>query len=205
MFKWAEWIQKFSPNQVYGYSSLLGNFSEFLLENNIQIQGVKGVFSTAEPLRQKEAMEKAFKAPVYNQYGCSEIPCVAHECKKGNMHLNSDEIIVEFEDIPENPDIKKMICTLLYLKAMPFIRYDVGDIAIPSEKQCDCGLPYPVIELKIGRISDNLISASGKLVSGVTIAWYIVDALKEVRKYQVIQNKLSDITVKLVSDKNYAP
>jgi phenylacetate-CoA ligase len=119
------------------------------------------------------------------------------------MHLNSDEILVEFEDIPGIHGIKKIICTPLYLRTMPFLRYEVGDTAIPIEKQCDCGLPYPVIELKVGRISDNLISASGKVISGVTLAWYIVDAVEGVHQYQIIQNHLSDITVKLVSEQEY--
>jgi len=203
MFNWVKQIKHFKPVQVYGYSSLLGDFSEFLLENNIRITGVKGVFSTAEPLRKRLAMSQAFNAPVYDQYGCSEIPCIAHECKHGNMHINCDEIFTEFEDIPGSPDIKNIICSPLYMKAMPLLRYEVGDTALPVKKQCDCGLPYPVIEFKVGRVSDNFVNAAGKIISGVTLAWYIVDAVEGVHQYQVIQNSLTDITVKLVSEEKY--
>ncbi|OGI17479.1 MAG: hypothetical protein A2287_07530 [Candidatus Melainabacteria bacterium RIFOXYA12_FULL_32_12] len=203
MFKWVNLIKSFKPIQVYGYSSLLGEFSEFLVENNINIQGIKGVFSTAEPLRKRQIISQAFNAPVYDQYGCSEIPCIAHECKNGSMHLNSDEILVEFEDIPGNSEIKKIICTPLYMTSMPLLRYEIGDTAAPTDKQCDCGLPYPVIELKVGRVSDNFLASTGKIISGVTLAWYIVDATKGVKQYQVIQESLTEITVRLVSEQNF--
>lgn len=203
MFKWVKQIKSFKPTQVYGYSSLLGEFAEFLIENSIKIEGIKGVFSTAEPLNKRMIISKAFNAPVYDQYGCSEIPCIAHECKCGNMHLNSDEIIAEFEDIPDGSGLKKIICTPLYAYSMPLLRYEMGDTAFQTETTCECGLPYPVIKLKIGRISDNFITKTGKIISGVTLAWYIVDAVKGVQQYQIIQKSLNEITVKLISDHRY--
>ncbi|MFH0702584.1 MAG: hypothetical protein V2B14_03475 [bacterium] len=203
MYKWVEQIKNFKPAQVYGYSSLLAEFSEFLIDKNINIEGIKGVFSTAETLRKRQTISKAFNAPVYNQYGASEIPCIAHECRHGNMHLNIDEVLVEFIDISESPNIKKLILTPLYLYGMPLLRYDLQDAAVSGTKQCDCGLPYPVIELKIGRISDNILSPKGKLVPGVTLSWYITDATENIKQYQIIQENISDFTIKLVSEEKF--
>jgi phenylacetate-CoA ligase len=86
---------------------------------------------------------------------------------------------------------------------MPLLRYDIQDAAIPGEKQCDCNLPYPVIELKVGRISDNLISDKGKLVSGVTLSWYFTDATNGIVQYEIIQENFNDIMVKMVCDKSF--
>jgi phenylacetate-CoA ligase len=201
MFNWANQIIKFKPEFVYGYSSLLSEFAEFLLENNIKLSGIKGVFSTAEVLRDRQKLFEAFDAPVYDQYGASEVPCIAHECKKGGMHINIDEVLLEFENLNDDSNIKKVICTPLYLYGMPLLRYELQDAAVPLERNCDCGLPYPVMELRVGRTSDNLISPTGKIVSGITLGWYITDATRGIKQYQIIQEELSEFIVRLSLDK----
>lgn len=200
---WVKQIQSFKPKQIYGYSSLLSAFSKFILKNNITFPSVKGVFSTAEPLQDRELISKAFNAPVYDQYGASEIPCIAHECKKGNMHVNIDEVVVEFENIKTTSEIQKMICTPLFSYGMPLLRYELGDCAVPTEKICDCGLNYPVIELKVGRVSDNLITEKGKLISGVALSWYITDATQGIEQYEIVQTKPNEVIVKTVSNEEY--
>ncbi|MDD3014830.1 MAG: hypothetical protein PHC34_14100, partial [Candidatus Gastranaerophilales bacterium] len=129
--------------------------------------------------------------------------CIAHECKKGNMHLNIDEILVEFADITENSEIKKMILTPLYIYGMPLLRYNIQDAAIPIMKKCNCGLPYPVIELKVGRITGNILSPDGKIVSGITLTWYFGDATQNIKQYQIIQENISDFTIKIVSNEEF--
>lgn len=203
MYKWAKQIKKFKPKRVYGYSSLLAEFAEFALENNIKFKGIQGVHSTAEVLRKRETISKAFGAPVYDQYGCSEMPCIAHECKNGNMHINIDEVLVEFEDINPDSEIKKIVCTPLYIHSGPLLRYELGDCASPVEKGCDCGLPYPVMEIKAGRIGDNLVSPVGKLVSGITFGWYLTGATKKIEQFQLIQEDMYNFTMKIVSKPEY--
>lgn len=198
MFNWVNQIKRYKPEFIYGYSSILSEFANFVIDHDIKFSGIKGVVSTAETLRNRDLMSIAFNAPVYDQYGSSEIFCTAHECVKGNMHLNIDEVLIEFEDIAENSEIKKMICTPLYLYGMPLLRYDLQDCAAEVDKQCACGLPYPIIDLKVGRISDNLISDKGKLVSGVTLSWYLTDATEGIEQYQLIQEKYDEFMLTLV-------
>jgi len=198
MFEWAKRIKKYRPKHVYGYSSILTEFSQFIIENNIKIEGVEGVYSTAEPLRARSIISQAFNSPVYDQYGSSEISCIAHECRQGSMHINIDEVLVEFVDIEKDFEAKKMVCTPLYLYGMPLLRYDTNDIAVLSNTEnCKCGLPYPVIKLQVGRISDNLLSSAGKLVSGISLCSYMVLATKNVRQFQFIQESINEIKVKL--------
>jgi len=203
MESWVKQIKQFKPEQVYGYSSLLAEFAHFVLEKGYTFKGIKGVFSTSEVLINRKLISEAFNAPVYDQYGASEIPCIAHECKDGNMHLNIDEVVVEFEDTIYDSDIKKMVCTPLYLYGMPLLRYDILDCAIPVKKSCTCGLSYPIIELKVGRLSDNLLSSSGKLVSGITLSWYITEATKGLYQYEIIQEDFYNFRVRLVTSDAY--
>jgi phenylacetate-CoA ligase len=200
MFNWVKQIKAYKPEYVYGYSTLLANFSGFLLENEIYFDFIKGVFSTAEPLTNRNLIAEAFNAPVFDQYGASEVPCIAHECKYGGMHINSDEVILEFQDISRDSGMKKLIITPLYIFGMPLLRYEIKDTGFFSSKKCNCGLSYPLMELKIGRVSDNLINKNGKIISGVSLSWYITEATNKLNQYQIIQEDFEKIKVTLVDD-----
>ncbi|MDD3150742.1 MAG: hypothetical protein PHV68_07890 [Candidatus Gastranaerophilales bacterium] len=197
MFNWVKQINSNKPEHLYGYTSLIEKFAHFILENNLEIKCLKNVFTTAEPLRFRKDIEKAFNANVYDQYGSSEIPCIAHECKEGNMHINIDEVLVEFVDIENCNEIKKIVCTPLYIYGMPLLRYDLGDIAVKSEIKCSCNLSYPVMELKIGRISDNLLSPNGKLLPTANIGWHLSSVTNAIKQFQIIQNDISTLEVYL--------
>ncbi len=204
MFEWVELIKKEKPKQIYGYSSLIAEFACFIVENNISLTGIKGVYSTAEPLKERDIISQAFSAPVYDQYGCSEVACIAHECSNGKMHVNIDEIMLEFKDDLVNFEAKKIICTPLYLYTMPLLRYNTGDSAVIGEKEtCDCGLSYPTLKLKIGRISDNLLSSTGKFVSGIVLNTYMGITTKGVKQFQIIQEDLFNIKIKLVASDEF--
>jgi phenylacetate-CoA ligase len=58
MFKWADQIKKYRPKHIYGYSSIITEFSRFLIDNNIVIPDIEGVFSTAEVLRNREIISR---------------------------------------------------------------------------------------------------------------------------------------------------
>ncbi|MEI7473525.1 MAG: hypothetical protein WCK67_01995 [bacterium] len=205
MMKWVEDLQQFKPKQVYGYSALLTEFAKFIVENNIKIDGVEGVFSTAEPLNGRDVLNKAFNAPVYDQYGSSEMPCIAHECRHGNMHVNIDEVLVEYEDIEGTNDVKKIICTPLYIKGMPLLRYDIGDTGLPTDKTCTCGLPYPLMDFKVGRISDHFLLSDGKVIPTSAMGWFIAREMKEVKQYKIIQEDFDYFRINLVCSAESRP
>ncbi len=198
MYSWVKQIRRFKPSYLYGYSSLLEEFSIFIINENITLKGIKGVFSTAEPLIKRELIANAFKSPVYDEYYLSEVPCIAHECKYGKMHLNIDEIMVEAAENCGSYETGELICTPLYLYGMPILRYNTGNAAvINSEEICECGLPYPTVTLKAARMNDNLISSNGKLVSGLVLSSYISAITKGIRRFQIVQKDLYNIKVKI--------
>jgi len=199
MNSWIQQIKKYKPVYLFGYSSLLEEFSVYLSSQQIKINGIKGVFSTVEPLIQRELIARAFNAPVFDEYGYSEVPCIAHECSKGSMHLNIDEYFIEFEETDDDYEAKKLICTPLSIYSMPILRYNTGDISVFREENsyCECGLPYPTIKLKVGKMNDNLVSINGKLVSGVSVASYVSAITSGIRQFQIVQKDLFHIKVKI--------
>lgn len=99
----------------------------------------------------KERYSKMFHATVTDYYGCREVWCIAYTCKKGHLHICEDFIKVELIDengniITEPNKVGKVLLTSLKQKAMPFIRYSIGDYA-SYEEDCMCGEPSKCIKL----------------------------------------------------------
>jgi phenylacetate-CoA ligase len=79
---------------------------------------------------------------------------------------------------------------------MPFIRYAPGDMAIKSDKKCDCGRSFPMIEKIIGRTSDVIKLINGRVLNGLSIPFE--ELTTEVDKFQIVQEASDRVEVLLV-------
>lgn len=113
----------------------------------------------------RESVGKTFGCRVANQYGANEVNSIAYECSEGNMHIMTSNVYVEIVDDEgkvlcdsikkgECEESGRIILTSITNKAMPFIRYDIGDIGAISWKACPCGCRNPVLRLYGGRDND---------------------------------------------------
>ena len=85
------------------------------------------IFTSGELLdpATRRAIEDGFGAPVFDIYGCTELKEIAWECPAhAGLHLNADWILLEV-DPPGSAG--KILVTPLYSRAMPLLRYEVGD------------------------------------------------------------------------------
>ena len=72
-------------------------------------------------------VEEAFDRPVTNRYGCEEVSLIACECEEHDgLHLNADGVYCEV--MADG----RLLVTDLTNRAMPLIRYQVGDVVVPS-------------------------------------------------------------------------
>ena len=97
-----------------------------------------------------------------------------------------------------------LVVTDLTNYAMPFIRYQVGDIAVPDSKACPCGRSLPLVRDIKGRLSDVIVTPD----RGYIFADDIVEVfypMSEVKQFQVIQQSLRAITVKIVKNDGVGP
>lgn len=192
------------PRLVHGTPSDLYEYAQFIINNNYDLGDWKPTFieSNSEHLeqQQKDAIETAFKARVYNNYGALEFWSIAYECPHGAMHISKD-IFVEVVDSESGAPIETgngvygdLLVTSMVLKAQPFIRYRIGDIGRINVTPCACGNHEPILELyQVRRINlVNRYAGSGKMVNGVSLfKGAIWDVLAEhdfhIRRYKVIQ------------------
>ncbi len=112
---------------------------------------VQKVISVAEVLTLEDSKRiEVWSGTSINQvYQCTE-GFLAHSCKNGKIHWNSDSILLE--KVWLNEVQYKPIITDLKRSTQPIIRYEMNDIL--TEGKCDCGLKSDVIQSIDGRSDD---------------------------------------------------
>ncbi|QGS69478.1 hypothetical protein CV093_17910 [Oceanobacillus sp. 143] len=185
-------IVKFRPRYVQGYPSSIALLSNYLIENNLKINGVKAIFTSSETLfpNQREVIERAFGAKILDYYGNGENVSSAVQCEYGTYHLNNEYSYTEITK--EN----SIIGTNLYNYAMPLIRYETGDSAEISKHTCACGRNLPVIKNLNGRTGTNYVST----LDGRKIANFnkIIINIKKAKEIQIHQKENYELVINIV-------
>jgi phenylacetate-CoA ligase len=202
--EWARFIGAYRPVLLQGYASILAELARFVVENRLEMpNSLLGVYSTAEVLNgwQRELMERAFGCKVFNQYGSREIPNIGCECRHGKLHVFTD--MVYLESLPDG-DEDRLIVTSLTNRLMPMIRYDIGDSGRLLDGDCDCGWPFPLMEMGMCRQNDLIRTSSGKSVHPSYFN-RLLYGLTLVRQYQFVQTAPDKIVLNLVSSSRLSP
>ena len=193
---------------LFGYVSSLYTLARMVLEQNLEVPPLRVVIANAEPLpqHQRDLIEKALNCPVRNTYGMSEAVAGASECEAGNLHLWPEAGVVEVLADEANTRVAagvdgRLVCTGLLNKAMPLIRYEVGDRgALSHEKSCPCGRTLPQLERLVGRLSDNIVATDGRRIFQVDQALYALP----IKEAQMIQERLGEVLVKVIPAETYS-
>jgi phenylacetate-CoA ligase len=204
MGEWVDRFRRYRFRYVHGYASALAHFARYLESNDIELRGVAGVISTAEPLYpdQRSLLTRVFGAPVIDKYGSREVPSIATGCHRGRMHINTDLVYLEFAEAPGDGATKRMIVTDLHNTTFPFIRYDIGDCAAPLPDRCECGRPFPLMTLTIGRAFDNFRSPEGRVVHGAFFK-NLMDGVPGIEQFQFRQTSPSTVLLLLKKSATY--
>ena len=195
-------INRIKPNVIVGYTNPLYQLARFINQAQVSVHRPHSILTGAEPLEayQRQTIQEAFNAPVYNTYGCREFMLIAAECHQQNgLHINSDHLVVETVDEHRHSVTEQagdLLITDLYNYGMPLVRYENGDRGILSHRQCCCGNPLPLLESVTGRKLDILKTRSGKQLPGELFP-HLFKEYREVYKFQVRQSSLESLTIKL--------
>jgi len=198
------------PVYFYGYASILKEFASFVIEKGFPpLPSLRSIITTSEVLTDnvRELLERAFKCPVFNEYGCGEVGSIAHECEYHKMHIMSDNLIVEIESDTSSNGTGEILVTDLFNYAMPLIRYRVGDYATLSNETCECGRTLPLISKIHGRAYDFIVSPDNKK-HHPELLMYIFEELKQqqadILQFQVVQLAIDKLDIFIVRGDAYA-
>ncbi len=195
---WIKRIKQFRPKIIYGYASILLEFSKYLIVNKIFLDSIQRVVSTTEKLTDRETIKKAFKCPVSDQYGSREILSIAIESDEGIQRVSDDTVVL---NINNNGEI---ILTALQSLGFPLINYQIGDqgenVVIEHP---DDSWPFSSFRLSIGRLTDNFLAIGDKKVSSSALGAYLSTFRLSILEQQIIQNNYKQFDINVVPDKQF--
>lgn len=204
--KFIDKLKRYKPVLIDGYAESF-NFIAYYIKKK-QIKGVhpKAIISSAQilPEQSRKIIEKEFNCKVFDKYGSREFSGIAYECNehKGH-HVVCENYIVEIikDGQPaKTGEMGEVIITDLNNYCMPFIRYRVGDIAtaLDNSELCKCGRGLFRIGKIEGRVQAIIIGTNGNYMPGTFFAHLFKDYDYIIRQYQVAQEQLGSIELKII-------
>lgn len=210
--EFARTIRRHRPGLIFGHAHSLYLLACSLKKSGITDVRPDGIISTAMLLHdwQRAVIEQVFQCKVTNRYGCEEVSLIACECEKHRgLHVNADSVYTEVPDA-QSTDCRswangKLLVTDLTNRAMPLIRYQIGDVVVPSSRRCDCGRGLPLIERIEGREADYVLTPSGQLISGISLTENFALLIPGTAQMQIVQESLTELRVRIVPDVDFGP
>ena len=211
MTEYVKELNKRKPALIRGYPSSLEILAQFIIDQNLKVFSTKAIHTSSETVlqEQRELIEKAFGAPLFDWYGHGESTVNAGECDKHEgLHLSLEFGYTEFIKTAETENmdnIYNIVSTSLHNYSMPFIRYDTEDLALLEHERCSCGRGLPLIKKIIGRQADIIEGINGVKVSPSSFVHFwkyrVAEDLSNVSYTQIVQKEKSVIQVRLVGER----
>lgn len=188
---------------MFCYPSAGFLFVRYLLRENIADITFKAIFTTSEVLlpTHRQSMQEVFNCPVYDTYGNNETTLYAFECDRHEgLHYGMENAYLEILDDHHHPvtegETGHIIATSLSNFAMPFIRYDTGDMGHVVTQKCGCGRGLKRIGKIVGRSRDFVVTPSGDMIHGAFFN-KLLYSIPWIACCHVLQDTVDHITISL--------
>ena len=193
-------LRSFKPVWMYGIPSSIYRLALHLQDHplkaaakSLRLIELQGEYL---PTEYQEVIRRVFACGVANQYACHELWVLAYSCPNGSMHVLEDEVFIEILDELGQPvqdgQVGQVVVTGLHQRAMPFIRYELGDRARFLPESCGCGRTWRRLELTGCRQAQIFVTADGRQFD----ALFFIQTLQAtnlaplhfiLRMYQIVQ------------------
>jgi phenylacetate-CoA ligase len=204
-------LRRRPPALLFGHAHSVYLFAEYLRQTGEPVFRPRGIIATAMVLHpwQRRSIEEVFGCKVTNRYGCEEVSLIACECEVHHgLHVNADSLYVEVlrDGQPARPgEPGSVVVTDLTNRAMPLLRYQVGDVAVLSARCCPCGRGLPLLEQLEGREADYVLTPGGELISGISLTDHFACKVPGVVQLQIIQETLHHFRFRVVRGPAFGP
>lgn len=185
--------------------------SRAVLERDLDMSHIIrfGLFAEAFDAFQKKIVRKAFpNAKIWSSYSSEEFGLIATPCpyEPEFHHFHGWKLGVEVLNDDDEPcgegECGRVVVTDYFNTAAPFIRYELGDLAVVAT--CPCGrIQTPATNRIAGKILHHLVRRDGQRIGFSDIGNAFLE-VPGIRRFQVIQDGIEDFTVNLVCDRPIA-
>ncbi len=200
----AQKLEGFQGGFIRGYPTAIYLLARFIEREGKRKIRPKAIMTSGEKLYdfQRDLYSKVFECEAFSFYRSNEVNAIACECSEhSGHHISAENVIVEIVDdedkpVPEGKE-GRILVTNLHSYAMPFIRYEIGDMGVSSDRTCSCGRGLPLLAAINGRITDIIYTRSGKCIPGVALPLNFFASLG-IEQFQVVQDDYDKVTVRIV-------
>jgi phenylacetate-CoA ligase len=209
MREYIAFINARRPKLLEAYAESLYALARFAEKENLEVQPPGAIITTATMLfpYMRAQIEKIFRCKVYNRYGSREVGDIG--CQVPGIDgfwvspwANYIEIVDDAGNRVPDGTPGSILITSLANRAMPIIRYKIGDLGILAPTQSL--YPRQVLQEVLGRITDMFQTRDGTLVPG----YYFIMLLffkNWIRNYQVTQKDYGHFIFKIIPSGEPAP
>ena len=206
--QYVEQIRSYRPSLLKGLPTYLLALARYILRKGLEpppVGEIRPMGSCLVPSASR-TIARAFRCPVLEDYGSAELGAIGCECRPGSgLHLFSDLFWIEVVrcGVPVPPgETGRLLITDLTNRAMPLIRYDIGDVGRLEPGDCDCGRGTPRFRV-LGRVQDTLISTAGDVLTEHAISDILYDQ-PGVTWFQLQQRTARSFDLQVVVDEDAA-
>ncbi len=192
-------IFEFNPEWIMCHPSTLYLFADFIEKTNKKrFNNLRFIELTGEYLMDsyRKKISDVFEVDIANHYGAKEVNGIAYECKNGHLHCLDNNVYVEIINENKNvgyDNIGQVCITGLNNRSMPFIRYNLEDVAILRKGDtCGCGNLTPYLELRAGRGNDVIKLNNGKSIECV-VFFFVIEWINARLKNIILQFQVTRI------------
>jgi phenylacetate-coenzyme A ligase PaaK-like adenylate-forming protein len=167
------------PHIIIGYPTHLRDVLRALTPDELRRlrRTLRAIYTESELLiaEHRRLIEEGFGVPVFDEYSAFEVLSIAYECRHGGFHVAEDRIHLEIVDddgrpLPDGTE-GAVIVTSFMERAMPLLRYALGDIGVIETEPCACGRRFRTMRLTKGRSEDVVVLPSGNRLYPSTFLW----------------------------------
>ncbi|MBU7014064.1 MAG: phenylacetate--CoA ligase family protein [Theionarchaea archaeon] len=190
----ARLLQKVNPSLVVSYPLLLHSIARAARNEGCNIHPKAAIVGGELLTPQVRAfIEEVLSTSIFETYATVEFATIAKECSLHNWHIHSTRCLVEFVD-------GRILVSGLINKALPLLRYEIGDRGAPKEGVCPCGRGYPMMQILEGRSGDLFILPNGREIPPLRVfkTRLILDSNEAAKRYQIIQEDYDHFTIRVV-------
>jgi len=191
-----EFLHRYQPNIFYAFPSYLIDLMTVAERLGGAVPRVATLYTSSEVLTAaaRERIERAFSGRIYDIYGSTEFKEVAWQCGAGRYHLNSENVYIESQ---EPGSCGAVVLSSLCNRAMPLLRFDIGDRAVFGSNSCSCGrASLHLIEFS-GREGDMIALPSGRRVSPYLLTT-VIESVDSILQYRISQTASRDFRVDVI-------
>ncbi|MDD5647237.1 MAG: hypothetical protein PHW86_08700 [Candidatus Bipolaricaulis sp.] len=192
----VEEIERFRPDVVYSYGSILEYFCRFVVDRGIEFHAPRAWVYGADGLSDegRALVRERFGCAVLSTYQSVECGRIGFQCEEEKgFHLNVDRCVVRIVDA-EGRDVApgesgEVVVSNLVNHATVLVNYRQSDRAAFAPGRCACGRTLPLLERLEGRMSDVLHLADGREVLDHVLIHACKKVLANTLQFQIVEEQ----------------